>query len=272
MPAMRHSDVAGGQRAGTQNMTGVAQIAELSDEELLSIYAFPPAKVTGQSPQDGDSVQPWLRMNFITSLDGAVTLKGRSGGLGDDQDQRLLELLRRPADAIMVGWSTLEAEGYGALTLPDAGVQWRRQRGLPDHPRLVVVTRSCKVDVTSAVFTDAPVPPLVVTCANAPDKARRQVQSVAEVVTAGGADVDPALVVQCLAERRLTRIHGEGGPRVFGSCVAAGVVCELCLTVAPALVAGAAGRIAHADTEVDTRMQLRSVLANGSELFLRYTR
>ena len=70
--------------------------------------------------------------------------------------------------------------------------------------------------------------------------------------------------------RGLTHVHGEGGPRVFGEFVGAGVVNELCVTVAPWIVAGEAPRIAHSEAEHPTRMTLTSVLRQGSEMFLKY--
>ena len=52
--------------------------------------------------------------------------------------------------------------------------------------------------------------------------------------------------------------------------VGAGVVNELCVTVAPWIVAGEAPRIAHSEAEYPTRVRLTSVLRQGSEIFLRY--
>lgn len=235
---------------------GLTDIANLTDEQVLALYAFPPG--------------PWVRMNFVASADGAATLGGVSGELGDAQDQRLLGLLRRPADAVMVGSGTLRAEGYGGLRLGEAAVAWRRARGLADHPRLVVVTRSLALDPGAAFFVDAPAKPLVVTCEDGLAGRVGGFDSVAEVVACGRSSVDPGMVVTALAERGLYAINGEGGPRVFGQFVAAGAVDELCLTVGPWLVAGGAPRIAVGVGEFPSRLELVNALSHGSELFLRY--
>ncbi|MGO1745287.1 MAG: dihydrofolate reductase family protein, partial [Microbacterium gubbeenense] len=66
---------------------------DVDDDSLVETYAFP----------DG----PWLRMNFVSSLDGAATREGLSGGLGDDADHRVFDLLRRPADAVLVAAGTV---------------------------------------------------------------------------------------------------------------------------------------------------------------------
>src|SRR5690606_12984881 len=90
---------------------------DLDDDALLASTAMPVDRA-------------WLRMNFISSIDGAATRDGLSGGLGDPADRRLFELLRRPADAVLVGAGTARREGYDAMRLTDAAVAWRTARGL----------------------------------------------------------------------------------------------------------------------------------------------
>lgn len=231
----------------------------LDDAALLETYAFPIDRF-------------WLRMNFISSIDGAVTLQGRSGALGDAADHRVFDLLRRPADAILVGAGTVRLEGYGAMRLGGDAVAWRRTQGLPPHPVFVLVTRSLNLDPDSTVFTDAPVRPVIYTVSDAPHGRRGALAAVADVVDAGHSDIDPTRVREDLAARGLRHVHAEGGPSLFGSFLAAGAVDELCLTVAPTLVAGNAGRIARTENDVPTGMRLGAVLRADNELLLRYTR
>jgi hypothetical protein len=70
--------------------------AELSDDALV-------AELRGADPV--------LRVNFVSSVDGAATRDGLSGGLGDPADRRYFELLRRVADVVLVGAGTVRAEG-----------------------------------------------------------------------------------------------------------------------------------------------------------------
>ena len=60
-------------------------------------------------------------MNFVMSLDGAVTLEGRSGGLGDESDRLAMQVLRTLADVVLVGAGTVRVEGYGGLRVDEAG-------------------------------------------------------------------------------------------------------------------------------------------------------
>lgn len=232
---------------------------ELSDEELIDSYAFPDAA-------------PWLRMNFIASLDGAATRAGRSGGLGDPADRRLFELLRRPADAVLVAAGTVRIEGYGAMRLDAASARWRVARGLDAHPVFVLVSRSLGLDPRSAIFTEAPVRPVVYTVDEAPSDRRQALAAVADVVTAGERDISPTLVREDLAQRGLTKVHSEGGPSLFDAFIAADSVDELCLTVAPTLEGGRAKRIVDGPQAEPMGMRLLTVLRAGDELLLRYAR
>jgi riboflavin biosynthesis pyrimidine reductase len=231
----------------------------LDDDALLEAYAFP-------------EEEPWVRMNFISSLDGAATQQGRSGGLGDAADRRVFDLLRRPADAVLVGAGTTRVEGYGPMRLGEAAVAWRRAHDLPDHPVFVLVTRSLRLDPASPIFTEAPVRPVVYTVEGAAPERRAALAAVADVVDAGESDVDPQWMRDDLAARGLPRVNAEGGPSLFGSFLAADAVDELCLTLAPTIEAGDARRIAHSTLSAPTPMSLASVLRSGDELLLRYLR
>jgi riboflavin biosynthesis pyrimidine reductase len=209
---------------------------------------------------DDELVEPLdgVRMNFVSSIDGAATRDGLSGGLGGPADQRLFELLRRAADVVMVGAGTVRAEGYGPLRV-----------GTDPQPVFAIVTASLDLDPASGIFTGAPVRPVIITTERATGKAA--FAEVADVVVAGSSHVDGRLAVEALRARGLRRILCEGGPSLFGSLLAADVVDELCLTVSPSLEAGDAPRIARGDA-VPRDMSLVSVHRSGSSLLLRYAR
>lgn len=231
--------------------------SDLSDADLLSLVAFPADRT-------------WLRVNFIASIDGAATRDGRSGGLGDAADRRMFELLRHEADVVLVGAGTLRDEGYGGFRVSEEASVWRVARGLPPNPVLALVSRSLALDPASPLFTDAPVRPIVYTVASAPDDRRAALSRVADVVDAGESDADLRRVRADLATRGLRRIHSEGGPHLFGSMLAAGVVDALHLTLAPTLESGDAGRIIRGAGAVPVDAHLASVLRSGDELLLQY--
>lgn len=218
---------------------------------------------------------PGVRVNFISSIDGAATRDGLSGGLGDASDRRRFELLRRVCDVVLVGAGTVRAEGYGPMRVSDASARWREEHGMPPHPVFAIVSNRLDLDPSSRPFTQAPVRPIVVTTKlPAHDEQpglREQVADVADLLTAGEHRVDLAAAVAALRERGLGRILCEGGPTLFGAALAADVVDELCITIAPTLEAGDARRIAHGDTP-PRGMRLVEVLRSGETLLLRYRR
>jgi 5-amino-6-(5-phosphoribosylamino)uracil reductase len=215
-----------------------------------------------------------VKVNFISSLDGAATVQGRSGGLGDDNDKRIFLLGRELCDVILVGAATTVAEKYRGVSREEmAGVD-RAALGLAPVPTIAIVTRNCTILPSALVITETEVPPIIYTAASADEDRRSAVADAgAEVVLAGDDDVDLHTVVADLGTRGLRRVNCEGGPRLFGSMVAAGLVDELCLSLSPLLTSGDSGRIAVGDfPEQPERMRLRSVLHGGDLLMLRYTK
>ena len=99
--------------------------------------------------------RPWVLVNMVNSVDGAVAVDGRAGGLSGPADMRLYQVLRGLADVVLVGAGTVRAEGYRTPRTPDNRVaELRDQRGQAVRPRLVVV--SGRLDLNPAIATSAP--------------------------------------------------------------------------------------------------------------------
>jgi riboflavin biosynthesis pyrimidine reductase len=214
----------------------------------------------------------WLRVNFVSSVDGAATVDGKSGGLGNDADQHVFDILRRLCDVVLVGAGTVRTEGYGPMILDDASVDTRVALGLKPQPVFAIVSGRLDLDPKSPIFQRAPVKPIIVTTASADPFLRERLGYVADILVCGEEEVDAGAMVAALRERGLGRIHCEGGPTLFGTLLAANLVDELCLTVSPMIAAGAARRIAHEPLTAPRRMSLAGVLRSDDTLLLRYTR
>ncbi|RVW04000.1 pyrimidine reductase family protein [Rhodococcus xishaensis] len=247
----------------TRDEAGSNRPPELRDEDLRSLYGYP-------TPLD----RPWVRVNFISSIDGAVTIDGSSARLGTPADKRVYDVLRELADVIVVGAGTVRAENYGGARTDDALAARRRDHGLADVPPIAVVTASGRLDPTSRLFTETAVPPLVMTSArlDAGDLAGlRTAGADVEVVSEGA--ITGSAIVAALRRRKLHRVLCEGGPGLFGTLIADGVVDELCLTTSPQLVAGGAGRIAVSASACPTPMTCVHVLGDDDgTLFTRWVR
>jgi riboflavin biosynthesis pyrimidine reductase len=93
-----------------------------------------------------------------------------------------------------------------------------------------------------------------------------------EVIVAGTTRVEPARALSELAERHLRVVLCEGGPQLLGAVIAAGLLDEYLLTLAP-LVGG--DRLPVIDTTGMTelhRFDLAHVAEEDGSLFLRFLR
>ncbi|MGY1846267.1 MULTISPECIES: dihydrofolate reductase family protein [unclassified Blastococcus] len=230
--------------------------AELDDAGLVEAYRCPPGR--------------WLRMDFIASLDGAVTVDGVSAGLGSPGDRRVFRVLRALADVVLVGHGTAATEGYRPV-LPDSPVgRLRESLGRTPAMPVAVVSRRASLDPASRLVADAVRPTVLVTCAAA-DPGRRSALADAgvDVLVCGDDDVDLPAALEALAGRGLEQVTCEGGPQLLRTALAAGVVDELDLSVSPALVGGEA-RLLDAALPAPVRLTLRQVLEEDGMLFTRY--
>ncbi len=218
-----------------------------------------------------DDVAFHLRANMVASVDGAATEHGRSGGLSGQADKDVFRLLRDHADAVLVGAGTVRVEGYHPPAPTPQRSARRRAFGVPDVPRIVVVSGRLDLDPTSPLFADAAVRPLILTVRSAPADARYRLEEVADVVDAGDTRVDLAAGVDAVARAGLRRVLCEGGPHLLGELLAARRLDELCLTLSPRLLAGDAMRIV-AGTPLVSPLPLRlgHLLEQDEFLFLRY--
>jgi riboflavin biosynthesis pyrimidine reductase len=226
--------------------------AELDDARLIDAYRPPAGR--------------HLRVNFITSLDGAIAVDGRSAGLGSPGDKRVFDRLRALADVVLVGYGTAATEGYGPVTADSAVGRLRAALGRPATLPIAVVSRQASL----APGDRLAVPSTILVTCEAADAARRAALEAAgvSVLVCGEDDVDLPLATDRLAERGLEHVLCEGGPTLFRSALAAGLVDELDLTIAPALV-GSEHRLLDALPQV-LRPALRQLLEEDGVLFARY--
>jgi riboflavin-specific deaminase-like protein len=211
--------------------------------------------------------RPFVYVNMIMTVDGRTALDGRSAALGDEADLETLLELRTLADAVLIGTGTLRAEGYARLV----GSADRRARrlalGLTEDPLAVLLSRRFDIPWEAGLFQAPDQPVLVYTGVDAPVP---DVPAPVEVVVL--ADPSPTAALADLRARGASTMLNEGGPTLFGALVAAGLVDELFVTLAPLLTGDEAEptAIAGGRLPVPVGLTLLSVRQHGSELFLRY--
>lgn len=230
--------------------------AELGEAELEQLYRYP---------------EQWVAVNFVSSVDGAVELAGRSAGLSTAPDRVVYQLGSDLADAVLLGAGTATIEQFHGIRPDEQTSQRRTRHGLSPVPPIAVVTSGDSLPANAPVLTDVLTPSIVLTCEAAPAAARQAwADAGAIVLTVGYEAVDLPRAVAALGERGLTRIDCEGGPHLFGGLLAAGLVDELRLTLSPMLLSGTADRIAVGTSIDPARLTLASVLTDADSLLLRY--
>ncbi|WP_245601959.1 dihydrofolate reductase family protein [Hamadaea tsunoensis] len=205
---------------------------------------------------------PGVRINFVTSVDGAAAVDGLSTALSSPADKEVFRLLRMTCDALLVGAGTFRQEAYRPLTLDAARREWRVGAGLSAYPRLVVFSNRLDLDPGHPALASAPVRPLIVTRA-AP--AGHPLAGVADLV---GTE-EP---VAALRQLGLTHLLCEGGPGLTGWLTARDEVDEVCLTLAPLLAGPGAPRLVTGQQHAARGLRLVHALPAEGALLLRYRR
>jgi riboflavin biosynthesis pyrimidine reductase len=243
--------------------------------------------------------RPYIFANFVSTLDGVVTFEipGKAGGSeisgSNEPDRFIMGLLRAAADAVILGSATVQAVPSRHLWVAesicppakDAYLHYRRNiLRKPQYPLTVIVTSAGRLDLSRAIFHTPGIRVLVLTT-----------ESGRDLLQAGGASGLPSTEIRALPSAQ-GRIHPasitdvlkkdfgidwllhEGGPTLFGEFVAARMVDELFLTLAPQI----AGRIpSRARPGLVSGCEfvpgnapwftLAAVKQHASHLFLRYT-
>lgn len=164
-----------------------------------------------------------VRLNMITSLTGsAVGSDGTSETLTSRVDRAILGIIRGAADVVVVGASSVRAEGYLA----------------PSSAALAIVTTTGRLDGHRLDAEDGRTGRILLVCPAdraAAVAAERDAQGIdAEIVAVpGDADLDPSAILDSLADHGLDRVVCEGGPTLASRFVQARAIDELCVSVAP---------------------------------------
>lgn len=222
-------------------------------------------------PRPGPTDRPWVTVDMVASVDGATAVDGRSGGLGGPGDKVVFRALRAVPDVILVGAATARVERYGPVRLDDAVQARRTARGQRRVPRLALVSGRVELDPDDRLFTESEEPPLVLTTTAGVEVHGERFAGRAELVACDGDGPGRVDLVAGLGElhRRGARVVlSEGGPSLNGQLVAADVVDEWCLSLAPLLAAGESARVAHGPTpDAPVALSLHRVLEADGELF-----
>ncbi len=211
----------------------------------LAHPAYAPYGNLGFPPPHPD--RPWIYANFVQSIDGIASFKGKHPTGGDlsqsAEDQWLMGLLRAHAGAIIMGVNTLIEEtrsspdlnaGRGPVyRVEDPVVQDLRRELGGRRERVIFVTASARFDPARyRIFDGDVVEPFILTTRSGAARLRGSGLNV--IVAGEGKGVDFSLAMQILRKDfAIERLLCEGGPALYGNMLRAGMIDEKFVTVSP---------------------------------------
>lgn len=183
--------------------------------------------------------RPYVILDMVQTLDGAVAVEGKAWGIGSDVDHYLFRTLLGWADAVLSGAGTLRCNDVVAVTHPQLQAE-RVGSARPANPTAVVVTRRAEFPdevLKKGFFTRREFASVVLTTELAREadrhRAERAGAEVLVVPATPAGEVDLAAALGLLRERGVERLLAEGGPQTNRRLVEAGLLDEFFLTVAP---------------------------------------
>ncbi len=284
----------------------LAPLKTLFETKRGKLLPLPPklARLYGRLRMPLPRSHPHVYSNFVSTLDGVVSLSAKGHASGGDisgfsaQDRMVMGLLRAIADVVIIGSGTLGVDRRHIWTaeaifpaLADEYRQLGEALGKSSAPLHVIVSGSGGIDLSLPVFTSGKVPALIVTTsAGAKRVLRQRVPDSVEIRAISGyrASAIPGPRASTIPARAILDevcrvspgklILVEGGPRLLGDFYAERLLDEQFLTLAPqiagrdtgdrrlSLVMGMAFAPDHAlwGTLIDLRR-------GSSHLFLRYS-
>jgi riboflavin biosynthesis pyrimidine reductase len=238
---------------------------------------------------------PHIFSNFVTTLDGVVSLHVRGHANGQDisgcneQDRVVMGLLRAVADVVVVGAGTLAADRQHVWTpeiicpaLASDFDQLRKALGKSGPPLNVIVSGSGSLDLRLPVFSSGTVQVMVITTnAGAKRLANQRVPQGVDIrsVRSRRSLIAPKTILNEICRGRAAKqILLESGPRLSADFYQQRLVSEQFLTLAPQIAGrkDGDGRLGMAMGQQFAPRdplwgQLVDVRQAGSHLFLRYS-
>lgn len=236
--------------AVARSISGVRDFQVLFDDAEPSLiehagYA-PYGKLAFPAPH---GERPWTYANFVQSIDGVASFKGRHASGADisqsAEDRWLMDLLRAHADAIIMGVNTLVEEtrsspdtkgGRGPVyriedeSLRDLRAKLERRREM-----VIFATASGSVDPRAyRVFDGDLMDALILTTASGAARLKARSPTVQVIIAGHDKTIDLPLAMRKLRkDMGITYLLCEGGPTLYGSMSRARLIDEKFVTVSP---------------------------------------
>ncbi len=203
------------------------------------------------------SNRPYVYSNFVQSRDGRVSFSvpGHMSGVDvsgfNKHDIWLMGLLRARADAIVMGDMTLNIEPEHLWTCdfiyptdPELFLELRRLENRRDCPLQVFLSLEGDLNTAAKVFDQEHLHIVIATTERGAERAKGiPYAGKLDVLTLGQNKVDIVKLCDVLySDYQIKTLLCEGGPRAYGSFIAAERIDEEFLTLAPTVIGNDPGK------------------------------
>jgi riboflavin-specific deaminase-like protein len=215
--------------------------------------------------------RPYVVLNMVATLDGRVTIAGRSGPIGNAADRELFHALRTQVDAVMAGAGTVRTERYGRLVRDPERRERRVAEGLAPDPLAIVPSGRLDLPEDLPLLQDADSTVIVLTHSDGELPAvPARVEYLRGRPRHGGVALAP-LFGELRREHGVRSILCEGGPGLNAALLHEGLVDELFLSLAPMLAGGAGlGLVSGEALPEALDFELVTLFDSGEDVFMRY--
>ncbi len=179
--------------------------------------------------------RPFVVLKAATSLDGKIATAGGeskwiTGETAREQGHRLRDIY----DAILVGVNTILSD--------DPSLTARLPEGRGKDPVRIIVDSTARTPTAARVLLqESAAYTIIATTEAAPVERRASLMAAGAevmVVPGQGPRVDLVKLVDLLGERQISSVLIEGGGKVNGSALAAGIVDKIAWFIAPKIIGG----------------------------------
>ncbi len=186
---------------------------------------------------------PYVRCKLAASLDGRTAMpNGESRWISSEEARRDVQFLRARSSAILTGVGTLLADDPSLNVRLDPGdLPWLEPGAAARQPLRVVVDSGLRTPARARILS-LPGANLIA-CVDSPVERAAALESAGAGVLVcpdDGGRVDIKSLLRHLASLEMNELLIEAGPTLAGAFVAAGLVDELILYLAPHLMGDAA--------------------------------